>query len=152
MFTQPLTTDSVPVPNHRLTKKRDVVAYKNRAFSAVKKPCGGSAYCRYFKLCTFDFQNNCFKSRERKFSIYARKILNLLQKNSQSLIFYSMHLGFLLNRVSNSLSRHKGTTFFAYVQKKSASFLGTCTFLGRYEITLISYNVITIISLLHPWR
>ena len=40
MFTHPLTTDSVQVQNHRLTKKRDVVAYKNRAFSAVKKPCG----------------------------------------------------------------------------------------------------------------
>ena len=40
MFTHPLTTDSVQVPNHRLTKKRDVVAYKNRAFSAVKNPCG----------------------------------------------------------------------------------------------------------------
>ena len=40
MFTHPSTTDSVQVPNHRLTKKRDVVAYKNRAFSAVKKPCG----------------------------------------------------------------------------------------------------------------
>ncbi len=38
MFTHPSTTDSVQVPNHRLTKKRDVVAYKNRAFSAVKKP------------------------------------------------------------------------------------------------------------------
>ena len=82
-------------------------------------------WCEFF-ICIAISLVKLLQSSERKFSIYARKILNLLQKNSQSLIFYSMHLVFLLNRVSNSLSRHKGTTFFAYVQKK-CKFLGTCT-------------------------
>ena len=152
MFTQPLTTDSVPVPNHRLTKKRDVVAYKNRAFSAVKKPCGGSAYCRYFKLCTFDFQNNCFKSRERKFSIYARKILNLLQKKF-SISYFLLNAPRFFTQSSEQFSFTPQRYDFSRIcAKKSAEFEIFCTFLGRYEITLLGYNVITIISLLPPWR
>ena len=37
MFTHPSTTDSVQVPNHRLTKKRDVVADKKSRFQRCEK-------------------------------------------------------------------------------------------------------------------
>ena len=54
-----------------------------------------------------------------------------------------MHLVFLLNRVSNSLSRHKGTTFLAYVQKKVQYLIENAVVTAYTALSVVYYLALT---------